>query len=99
MGFCLNLKKISVCSVIGGRGSCWGIRFMNCVFGEWGEGGVVGELGWWIVCSVIGGRGGVVGELGLWIVCSIIGGGGVVGELGWWIVCSVIGVGGELLGN
>ena len=44
MGFCLNLKKIIVCSVIGGRGSCWGIRFMNCVFGDWGGGGVVGEL-------------------------------------------------------
>jgi hypothetical protein len=27
-----------VCSVIGGGGSCWGIRSMNCVFGDWGRG-------------------------------------------------------------
>ena len=54
MGFCLNLKKIIVCSVIGGGGGDYAYEL--CV--RWlGGGGVVGELGLWIVCSVIGGRG------------------------------------------
>jgi hypothetical protein len=32
-----------VCSVIGGGGGCWGISFMNCVFGDWGRGEVLGN--------------------------------------------------------
>ena len=64
MGFCLNLKKIIVCSVIGGRGSCWGIRFMNCVFDNWGWGSCWGIR---LMNCVFGdwGRGEVVGELDL----------------------------------
>ena len=32
-----------MCSVIGVGGSCWAIRFINCVFGDWGRGELLGN--------------------------------------------------------